>query len=206
MYTEAEQDDISVEEAYEAQEDSSSSSSSSSTASSSATTPTAANENLVFQSSLRLASHATEQEHSYSLPTSSGTARVHLEEIPSPSSSEPDTNDIDDSPRPTRRRRRTRVSHSESSNTEPAAGLLIAPVWVPDELVSSCTSCEQSFTLIRRRHHCRNCGQIYCRACSNQFIPLAHFGFEKPVRVCGPCFLQHCELSAVDQRLSASYS
>lgn len=66
--------------------------------------------------------------------------------------------------------------------------ILIAPVWVADELVSNCNSCGQSFNLIRRRHHCRNCGHIYCNQCSGHFVPLTQFGYNRPVRVCDLCF------------------
>jgi hypothetical protein len=67
--------------------------------------------------------------------------------------------------------------------------VLMPPVWVPDELVSHCP-CSLQFTIIRRRHHCRNCGQIYCHNCSNHFIPLACYGYLKPVRVCNVCHQQ----------------
>ena len=68
--------------------------------------------------------------------------------------------------------------------------LLLPPIWVPDELVSMCTLCFCQFTIIRRRHHCRNCGQIYCNNCSNNFMPLVQYGYVKPVRVCSPCHRQ----------------
>ena len=68
--------------------------------------------------------------------------------------------------------------------------ILMPPVWVPDELASVCTACSVQFTLIRRRHHCRNCGRIYCNNCCNYFIPLIHYGFVKPVRVCNICLDQ----------------
>jgi hypothetical protein len=78
------------------------------------------------------------------------------------------------------------------SDTRDASQVLMPPVWVPDELVSHCP-CSLQFTIIRRRHHCRNCGQIYCNNCSNNFIPLACYGYLKPVRVCNVCHqqLQH---------------
>lgn len=66
---------------------------------------------------------------------------------------------------------------------------ILAPIWVPDELVASCTACDQTFTLLRRRHHCRNCGQIYCNTCSSHAMRLSQFGYTKPVRVCDPCFV-----------------
>eukprot|EP00434_Breviolum_minutum_P008450 symbB.v1.2.007455.t1/scaffold455.1/size335105/3 len=40
--------------------------------------------------------------------------------------------------------------------------------WLPDEATDCCMaeSCGRPFTLLRRRHHCRGCGQIFCDACS----------------------------------------
>ena len=34
------------------------------------------------------------------------------------------------------------------------------PVWMPDETSDECLSCRSSFTVLRRKHHCRNCGQV----------------------------------------------
>ncbi len=34
--------------------------------------------------------------------------------------------------------------------------------WVKDDLVESCTNCGVKFTFSERRHHCRNCGHVFC--------------------------------------------
>lgn len=34
------------------------------------------------------------------------------------------------------------------------------PQWIPDHQVPKCMSCESQFTAFRRRHHCRNCGEL----------------------------------------------
>ncbi len=48
-----------------------------------------------------------------------------------------------------------------------------APVWVPDNHADRCFRCSEAFTLWRRKHHCRLCGQVVCWACSqrNFLIP-----------------------------------
>ncbi|MFH4975663.1 hypothetical protein AB6A40_002372 [Gnathostoma spinigerum] len=61
--------------------------------------------------------------------------------------------------------------------------------WVPDCDCEQCTSCATSFTLVRRRHHCRNCGRIFCSRCSAHSLPLPELGYDKKVRVCNLCFL-----------------
>ena len=42
--------------------------------------------------------------------------------------------------------------------------------WMPDRLCKVCYSCEDAFTMYRRRHHCRMCGQIFCNPCSSNYI------------------------------------
>mmetsp|Transcript_59378 Transcript_59378/g.145265 ORF Transcript_59378/g.145265 Transcript_59378/m.145265 type:complete len:2104 (+) Transcript_59378:138-6449(+) len=46
--------------------------------------------------------------------------------------------------------------------------------WMPDRLCKTCYACEKEFTVFRRRHHCRICGQIFCNACSAHFVPAAN--------------------------------
>lgn len=64
------------------------------------------------------------------------------------------------------------------------------PIWVPDQLVVACNCCNTPFTLFRRRHHCRACGQIFCASCSKFTKNLNYWGYNEPVRVCETCFNQ----------------
>uniref|UniRef100_A0A1L8DMD8 Putative run domain-containing protein n=1 Tax=Nyssomyia neivai TaxID=330878 RepID=A0A1L8DMD8_9DIPT len=63
-------------------------------------------------------------------------------------------------------------------------------VWAPDKLSSKCRSCNREFGITRRKHHCRNCGEIFCHNCSEQMAPLpnAQGQLGKPVRVCDGCW------------------
>ncbi|XP_028657467.1 lateral signaling target protein 2 homolog isoform X1 [Erpetoichthys calabaricus] len=65
------------------------------------------------------------------------------------------------------------------------------PDWVPDEACSYCTACKAPFTVIRRKHHCRSCGKIFCSRCSSHSAPLPRYGQVKPVRVCTHCYMFH---------------
>ncbi|XP_064105703.1 lateral signaling target protein 2 homolog isoform X4 [Macrobrachium nipponense] len=65
------------------------------------------------------------------------------------------------------------------------------PAWIPDQDAPRCMSCGASFTMVRRRHHCRNCGKVFCAHCSQHAVPLPHFGIWKAVRVCNVCFLYY---------------
>ena len=62
------------------------------------------------------------------------------------------------------------------------------PIWIPDAETSKCMDCEMNFTVLKRRHHCRSCGKIFCSKCSSNSLPLPQFGLTKPVRVCNQCF------------------
>ncbi|GAM22785.1 hypothetical protein SAMD00019534_059600 [Acytostelium subglobosum LB1] len=62
------------------------------------------------------------------------------------------------------------------------------PVWVPDKDASKCMFCNDSFTIINRRHHCRNCGKVVCGSCSPAKKLLPHVKKDKPVRVCLYCY------------------
>ncbi|KAJ6802229.1 protein FREE1 [Iris pallida] len=68
--------------------------------------------------------------------------------------------------------------------------------WVPDEAVSKCTSCFSDFGAFLRRHHCRNCGDIFCDKCTQGRIALTAEEQAQPVRVCDRC------MAEVSHRLS----
>ncbi|KAL5557840.1 hypothetical protein UlMin_034051 [Ulmus minor] len=68
--------------------------------------------------------------------------------------------------------------------------------WVPDEAVSKCTACGTDFGAFVRKHHCRNCGDIFCDKCTHGRIALTADENAQPVRVCDRC------MAEVTQRLS----
>lgn len=61
---------------------------------------------------------------------------------------------------------------------------------VQDALRPNCPHCKAVFSLSKRRHHCRLCGDVFCDPCSDHRVslPLEGSEFEKPVRVCDFCF------------------
>ncbi|XP_036403374.1 RUN and FYVE domain-containing protein 2 isoform X3 [Megalops cyprinoides] len=70
-------------------------------------------------------------------------------------------------------------------------------VWLKDRDATHCKLCEKEFSISRRKHHCRNCGEIFCNACSDNELPLP--ASPKPVRVCDTChalLLQRCSSNA----------
>ncbi|XP_059490567.1 myotubularin-related protein 3 isoform X2 [Neocloeon triangulifer] len=61
-------------------------------------------------------------------------------------------------------------------------------LWMPDHAVRRCMGCDTEFWLGRRKHHCRNCGQIFCNDCSWNTAPLPSEQLYEPVRVCANCY------------------
>jgi len=74
------------------------------------------------------------------------------------------------------------LSRTAAGVTEPVA---TRAVWVSDKKVKQCMmNCGANFTLVNRRHHCRNCGKCVCGKCSNVKAILNQ---QKPERVCTMC-------------------
>jgi stress response protein SCP2 len=66
---------------------------------------------------------------------------------------------------------------------------LIKAPWDADDTSPDCLACKRPFSLVRRRHHCRGCGHIYCGECSSKKKSVPKWGYTNPVRVCDTCFL-----------------
>lgn len=60
-----------------------------------------------------------------------------------------------------------------------------APKWMDGEC---CHRCRAVFGVVQRKHHCRNCGQVFCGKCTSKNVSIPRFGFEKEVRVCEACY------------------
>ncbi|XP_051170147.1 WD repeat and FYVE domain-containing protein 3 [Leptopilina boulardi] len=77
-------------------------------------------------------------------------------------------------------------------------GRTVADHWLKDEGADSCVGCGVRFTLYERRHHCRNCGQVFCNRCSRFESKISRLGILKPVRVCQVCHLSLRSQVSVD--------
>ncbi|XP_071954048.1 WD repeat and FYVE domain-containing protein 3-like isoform X2 [Antedon mediterranea] len=68
------------------------------------------------------------------------------------------------------------------------SGKGVADHWVKDELGEKCNQCGVKFTLTERRHHCRDCGNIFCQKCSRYESVIPRLRIVKMVRVCQTCY------------------
>ncbi|XP_018654969.1 beige/beach protein-related [Schistosoma mansoni] len=61
--------------------------------------------------------------------------------------------------------------------------------WVKDEGATNCAAdgCGTRFSLTERKHHCRNCGKVFCSKCSRFESEIYRLRLFKPVRVCQSC-------------------
>jgi len=63
----------------------------------------------------------------------------------------------------------------------------VSTEWMRNEDTPSCMRCASAFSLSRRKHHCRQCGGVFCHGCSDHRVPLLALGYIEPVRVCDGC-------------------
>ena len=76
--------------------------------------------------------------------------------------------------------------HTENKFTVPAR---MPVTWIPDCRVRRCFGCNIEFSMLRRKHHCRSCGRIFCHSCSSYRVAPATYGekSEEMLRMCAPC-------------------
>ncbi|KAH8404575.1 hypothetical protein KR215_000373 [Drosophila sulfurigaster] len=89
------------------------------------------------------------------------------------------------------RRHQQLLSGSSQSLQQTTPDTVSSPgIWAPDSIATHCTACTREFNLTRRKHHCRSCGEIFCKACSEHTLPLLNAQGQpgRPVRVCDACY------------------
>lgn len=108
--------------------------------------------------------------------------------------SENDNNDDDEIAADTDQQQPQSTADTSLASTDSLAAFRvpIAPTtraqWTRDEDAMHCMCCRRAvFTMLTRRHHCRQCGRVVCHACSarRELIPTLYA--DVPVRVCDDC-------------------
>eukprot|EP00397_Hematodinium_sp_SG-2012_P001259 GEMP01001260.1.p1 GENE.GEMP01001260.1~~GEMP01001260.1.p1 ORF type:complete len:1730 (+),score=451.55 GEMP01001260.1:92-5281(+) len=81
----------------------------------------------------------------------------------------------------------------EAPHTPTPGAQFASPVWMPDAKCNHCYDCTAHFSAIRRKHHCRMCGNIFCHQCAPHFVPSSFLRLaaqavnERKSRVCEFC-------------------
>lgn len=86
---------------------------------------------------------------------------------------------------------------SKSLSVGPRSKAAFPPRW---KQLRMCHVCACGFTLVKRRHHCRNCGQSVCSQHSTNRVSLPKFALSEPQRVCDQCFLSGHHIMVPAQR------
>ncbi|XP_072521248.1 phosphatidylinositol-3,5-bisphosphate 3-phosphatase MTMR3 [Salminus brasiliensis] len=72
--------------------------------------------------------------------------------------------------------------------------------WYPGQIPPHCYGCESKFWLAARKHHCRNCGNMFCASCCDQKAVVASQQLYEHNRTCQACY-GHLRPSAVPPAL-----
>jgi hypothetical protein len=73
--------------------------------------------------------------------------------------------------------------------------------WKSDGDRGSCASCTAGFSILKRRHHCRLCGDIFCDPCCEIRRNMPLYGYSTPQRVCRRCALHHEQAAVIQTQL-----
>eukprot|EP00929_Paragymnodinium_shiwhaense_P105684 TRINITY_DN7073_c0_g1_i1.p1 TRINITY_DN7073_c0_g1~~TRINITY_DN7073_c0_g1_i1.p1 ORF type:complete len:1332 (+),score=371.39 TRINITY_DN7073_c0_g1_i1:147-4142(+) len=74
--------------------------------------------------------------------------------------------------------------------------------WVANEAVTACMGCQKVFTVVRRKHHCRSCGGVFCAACAPK--PPAFLRSTRHLRQCSTCKNGNASAAGMQSALSSS--
>jgi len=93
--------------------------------------------------------------------------------------------------------------HVQEADKSIGTGIKVVDIYQRDDEVKNCPICEEKFTAIFRRHHCRQCRRVICGNCTKhkRKLPSQHDG-ERKKRVCDECLLKPANWRPENQRES----
>ncbi|KAM3725129.1 FYVE, RhoGEF and PH domain-containing protein [Dirofilaria immitis] len=77
------------------------------------------------------------------------------------------------------------------NNVQIAGKHKYTPLWIPDPKATSCmmAGCSTKFSVLNRRHHCRECGYLICRSCVG-YAPVKTNNYYMRSKVCPECYVK----------------
>jgi hypothetical protein len=72
------------------------------------------------------------------------------------------------------------IDADDEDLVDPAFQQMTEDRWMDEKLVSDCCGCEKPFRLLKRKHHCRRCGCVFCDKC----CPVSNL---HKIRICVQC-------------------
>lgn len=75
--------------------------------------------------------------------------------------------------------------------------------WILDQDIKTCMVCNESFGIMKYRHHCRCCGNVVCSTCSPNVTSIVELSIGSPQRVCDMCYWEQDEVHALGIEVSA---
>ena len=71
-------------------------------------------------------------------------------------------------------------------------------LWIPDDDAQNCYNCgSKFFSLFNRKHHCRVCGNIFCKSCLETFYEITIYNEKQELKVCAYCLEKKRELNKI---------
>lgn len=96
-------------------------------------------------------------------------------------------------------------SRENSKHAEHILPARMPITWIPDCRVKRCFGCSIDFSFLRRKHHCRSCGRIFCHSCSSYMIspPTYIDPLRIKQRMCSPCAKKAREIKDIEWLIKA---